>query len=375
MAAFFVNFDGSVLTLALPAIAADFHASVPALADLGSVLSLGTLAGLPVAILADRQGRRRLLAMAVAGFSLVNLASAAAPSLPWLAAERTAAGALETIAGVIATVLVIEESQAAWRGLAVAGITIASGAGIGLTTVLYPFLAPHWRALYLLGGSGLIAAVVLARRLPESRTWAASAHERVPLALLLRPPWRRRLGIVAVSAALGAVFYEPANLLLALFGSRVLGFDPAMISAVVAVSGLVSIPAFLVGGRLSDRFGRRLPATALSIATTLLAAGTFAGGAAAYWAGNVSWSVVSSAATPVLGAWYGELFPTRARATAEAFGGAAGAVGAVAGLQAVAALQPRFGLGPSMSAVAVAGLLGAALLLALPETRGRPLPD
>jgi len=81
-------FDGSVLVLALPAISRDFNANTPALSDLGSVLALGSLGALPLSTLADRFGRRRLIAVGVAGFSLANFASAFAPSLAVLAALR-----------------------------------------------------------------------------------------------------------------------------------------------------------------------------------------------------------------------------------------------------------------------------------------------
>jgi predicted MFS family arabinose efflux permease len=375
VAAFFVSFDGSVMVLALPAIASDFHASVPAIADLGSIFGLGTLLGLPIAMLADRQGRRRLLAVAVAGFSLANLASAAAPGLWWLAGIRAVAVTFETVAASIATALVVEEVQARWRGLAVAGLAVAAGAGLGLTTVLYPVVAPHWRWLYLLGSTGLIASLALARWLPESRTWAAARHEQLPIAVLLRPPWRGRLLPLAVSAALGAVLYEPAGLLVALFGSQRLGLSPALISGVVVVSGLAAVPAFLVGGRLSDQWGRRTLAVGLSLATAVFAAATFAGITALYWVGNVLWSVLASASVPVIGAWAGELFPTRARATSEAATALAAAVGGVAGLQLVGILQPRIGLGSSVALAACAAIVAAVLLLLLPETGGEPLPN
>src|ERR1700704_5336920 len=83
-------FDGSVLVLALPAIAADFHAQTPDLSNLGSVLALGAVGALPLAMLADRFGRRRLIAIGVAGFSLANFASGLASSLEMLSFLRLA---------------------------------------------------------------------------------------------------------------------------------------------------------------------------------------------------------------------------------------------------------------------------------------------
>ncbi|HXM55951.1 MAG TPA: MFS transporter [Candidatus Dormibacteraeota bacterium] len=377
LAAFFVSFDSAVLVLALPAIAADFRTPVADLGRLGSALSLGTLAALPVAMQADRVGRRRLLVLAVAGFSLANLASAWSPSLGWLAASRVVAVCFETVAGGTATALVVEEVAPGQRGLAVAAITIAAGAGTGLTTLLYPLLAPDWRALYLVGGAGLAGAAVLAWLLPESRAWTASmaagAPPRLPLRVLLEQRWRPRLAVVAAAAALGALLYQPAGLLSALFGSRELGLSPTLISAVTVVSGLASVPAFLAGGRLSDRLGRRRLGAGIGLLTALATAATFAGGQPAYWAGNVAWSVLASASVPVLGAWYGELFPTRARATAESVAAVAGAVGGAAGFQLVALLQPALGLGHSLAAPAAAALLGAGLLLLLPETSGEAL--
>jgi MFS family permease len=214
LAAFFVGFDGSVLILALPAIAADFHASVPELTDVGSALQLGALAGLPLAMAADRVGRRRLLAGAVLGFSLANVGSAAAPGLGWLTLLRLAAVAFETVAAAVAVALVVEEVEPGARGLAVAALTVAGGLGTGLTTLLYPLLAPRWRLLYLLGAVGLLAGVALARLLPESRAWAATEPARVPLRVLLQPRWRLRLGAAAAAAALGA------GLVAAAFGGR-----------------------------------------------------------------------------------------------------------------------------------------------------------
>jgi MFS family permease len=376
LSSLFVSLDASALTLALPAISHDFGASIPNLSQMGSVLALGALAGLPLGMLADRVGRRRLLIAGVAGFSLVNLASGLAPNLAVLTLLRLLAACFESVAGGVAVALVVEEVPADLRGIAVSALVVAAGAGSGLTTVIWPLLTPHWRLLYLIGGSGLMAAGLLAWRLRESRTWvAASRNERsMPLRLLLSRPWRGRLFVVLAVSMLGAVFYTPAGLFVVLFGSR-LGLSAALLSTVIVVSGLLSIPAFPLGGRLSDRWGRRRLGPLLAMASALCAGGTFTGGLPGYWIGNISWSVFASAAQPVTGAWYGELFPTRARATSEALAAVAGAAGAVIGLQLVGVLSPGLGLGHTLVLCAVAPLAAACLLLLLPETRAEPLPE
>src|SRR2546427_1074593 len=96
-------FDGSVLVLALPAVAGDFHARVPDLSNLGSILALGGLGALPLATLADRFGRRRLIAVGGGGVLIAHFANAFAPSLEVLALLRLGAGCFEGLVGGGAT--------------------------------------------------------------------------------------------------------------------------------------------------------------------------------------------------------------------------------------------------------------------------------
>src|SRR5258708_13522016 len=98
-------FDGSVLVLALPAIASDFHARTPALSNLGSVLAIGVLGALPLGALADRFGRRRLIAIGVARFSVPNFATGLAPSLRARALLALGARPLHTLPAPLPTAL------------------------------------------------------------------------------------------------------------------------------------------------------------------------------------------------------------------------------------------------------------------------------
>lgn len=377
LAVLLAAYDSAILVLGLPGISAEFHAPVGQLSNLGSVLALGALGALPLAALADLAGRRRVLAAAVLGFSLVDIASALAPGLGWLAGTRLAGVCFETVTAAVATALVVEAIPAGRRALAVSGLTLAAGAGIGITTLAYPVAAPHWRWLYWAGAAGALAAPLIWWALPEPATRSRAAHaSRSVLRAMAEPPFRNRLLLLVASTSLAAVFFEPAGLFSVFYGSRVLRLPPAELSAVVLASGLVGAACFALGGWLGDRYGRRWVGVGLAALTAVAAGLTFAAAVVAvYWAGNLVWSALASAAAPVTGAWFAELFPTRARATSEAVVAVSTAAGSIAGLQLVGVLEPHLGLGPAVALAAVAALGGAGLLLWLPETRGLPLPD
>ena len=116
-----VGFDGSVLTLVLPAIAHDFHARITDLSNLGSVLSLGSIGALPLATLADHFGRRRMIAIGVLVFSVANVVTAFVPSLAVLAVLRLVASCFEDLVLGVSTALIVEEAPRGRRGQAGAG--------------------------------------------------------------------------------------------------------------------------------------------------------------------------------------------------------------------------------------------------------------
>jgi MFS family permease len=316
-----------------------------------------------------------LIAIGVAGFSIANFASAFAPSLTALSLIRMVAVCFEALVAGVATALIVEEAPPGRRGQAVSVLAVLGGLGTLATVLSYPLLAPHWRWLFLAGGIGLLAAPVIWLRLPEGRTWGKVRPTGSALKLLAGGAWRRRIVVLSATTALITVLLQPAGLLFTVFASGVLHMTPVAISALIIVSGAAGGAAYLAGGYLSDRFGRRWPAITLTATTAIVTSVSFASGIVGFVAGNVLWSAIASAATPVFGAWTAELFPTRARATAQATIGVAATIGAIVGLQAVGALSQPFGLGRAIELVGVAALAGAFLLLLLPETKQIPLPD
>jgi MFS family permease len=371
LATFLAAFSGSVLFVALPGIGAEFHAGTSQLANFGATLSLGSAIALPLAALADRWRHGPVAALSIAAFSLASLGSALVGGLTELAAARVVAVCFETLVAAVATAAALESVNPGRRGRAASLLAVSAGAGAAVSVFAYPLVAPHWRFLYLAAAPGLVLAP-LALRIPGRR---ALVHGDDGWKLLLRPPWRVRVAVLAFSAVLGALLYEPANLFAVLFGSRTLKLSPAALSAVLVASGIAAACGYVAGGVLSDRFGRRLPGVVLAVTSALVTALAFTGSIPVYVVGNVLWSGSAGAAAPVINAWTAELMPTRARITALTATGVAGALGGAAGLQLVAGLSPGMGLGGTLWLGAGLAVVGSLALLALPETRGLPLSE
>jgi len=275
----------------------------------------------------------------------------------------------------VATALIVEEAPVARRGQAVSVLALLSGLGAGITVVVYPLLAPHWRWLFLAGGVGVLLAPLIWILLPEGSTWLRVHVTTSALRLLFQAPWRRRVLVFAVVSALLSVLLEPAGLFYTIFASSTLHLSPAGISTLIVVSAVAGASAYLAGGYLTDRFGRRGPAIILTLATAVATSLSFVTAMAGFLVGNVLWSIFASASTPVFGAWSAELFPTRARATAEATTAVAAAGGSVAGLQLIGLFAQQAGLGRSIAWSGLAAVAGALLLIGLPETKQAPLPE
>jgi len=371
LAVFLAGFDGSILFVVLPAVGHDLHADVGALAQLGSVLALGSAIAIPLARIADRGRRGIVLALAVAGFSVVALGAALSPSLAALAVIRFFAVGFETVVGAVATAAVVEHVERHHRARAVSVLSLAGGAGYGVVVIVYPFVAPHWRDLYF--AAAALTPVAAAMLLLPAR--AHPLRHDAGIATLARAPWLPRLAVLGGSAVVGALLYEPAGLFGVYYGSHTLRMGPAALSAVIFVSGVFAAAGYAVGGLTSDRWGRRLPAVVLSCLTAILTGLTFAGVMSLYLAGNFVSSLVGSAAAPIAGAWTAELFPTSVRATAFAVAGFVGAVGGILALQVHALLAGRMGQGSALLLVTPVAIAGTLLLLLLPETVAQPLAE
>jgi len=228
--------DATVVNVALPAIAEDLDAGTAGLQWTvnGYLLTLAALILLGGS-LADRLGRRRMFTFGLLWFTAASGLCALAPSIELLVVARVAQGA----GGALLTpgsLAIIESSfRREDRARAIGAWSALTGIAAALGPLVGGYLigALSWRWIFLINlPLGLLAAVLAARHVPESRDEDATG----PLDLA---------GSVLAALGLGGVTF-------ALIGASEGSYAPAAV-LVAGLGGAVAIAVFVaVERRVAD---------------------------------------------------------------------------------------------------------------------------
>ena len=163
--------DGTVVSVALPAIAREFGAAGAdvqwVVESYALLLSALLLVG---GALGDHFGRRRVYAIGVVLFAMASIVCGLAPSVGWLVAARAVqgAGAALLVPGSLA--LISASFDRARRGQAIGTWSGFSGMTAAIGPVLGGWLVNHsWRWAFFLNIPITAVVLLLLRRVPESR--------------------------------------------------------------------------------------------------------------------------------------------------------------------------------------------------------------
>jgi MFS family permease len=341
-----------------------------------AVIRLASLASLPLAALADRLGRRRLLlTVATLGLTLTSLA-AASPGFWWYVALVALARPFLSTVNAVAGVVAAEESRSVDRAAAIGLITAAYGLGSGLVSVVRGLLPgePSFRIVTLFALAPLLLLPLLARHIREPAIAVRVHAEGLPGALPRH--LRGRVTVLALLVGAIAVATGPGFTYLFVYGERVLGATSLQLSFLVLAAGPAGLAGILLGRWSADRFGRRITGALAMSGTGIAVAIAYSGGSGALAIGYLTTVLLASAFAPAQGTLAAELVPTNVRATVAGWLTVTAVLGAVTGLSAFGALAEATG-----SFAVAARLLGGFAALsalgfgALPETRGTELED
>ena len=378
-ATLFDGYDRSIATLALPYIGRDLAADESTLGFALSIVRAGALGSVLCGTLADRYGRRSVVIATVVGYTLATVATGFSVGITDFVAWQLVATIFLTAEVVLANVIVAEELPPDRRASGIGLISALGAIGSSVAAALFPLVHPTswgWRGLYLIGALPLVLIAFARRGLGETKRWAEIDASRAGrLRDLLAPGARSRFLFVGGALFLAMMTESPGFSFASWHATKVHHWTPGGVSALIITASTAGFCGWILGGRLADRYGRHAVA----------AVGLSVGGIAQMLFYNTTWLLPVMAAM-ILGNATGmavvytyatELFPTHLRATARAWIGYLGVLGATAGLSLVGALAPLAGgSAPVLTGLATCNLIAAAVLvLFLPESRGRELEE
>ena len=333
----------------------------------GSALGLGlaayrlsSLAALPLASLADRFGRTRMLRHTLLWGLIITALASLSPSYWFFVACFALARPLLSVANTLVQIITVELATVKLRIQRIAIMAAGLGIGSGLSAVVHGVVRGHdsFRWLFAFALVPVLLVVPLLRRIPEP---AKSARE-TPLARLGSVPLeaRPRLAIVCAITLLIGVITGPAGGFTFVYAEGILKMHPSSVSEVVVISGAAGLAGLFLSRRFARTLGRRWTIAIGVVFTALASTFAYGGGKTDFVLGYIFTVGAGGLLAPAVTAISTEIFAHRFRATATGWITVAGVIGAIAGLG-------LFGwVGDSVHTSSSSGLRVAALVTFLP---------
>jgi putative MFS transporter len=384
-AAFFEGYDLNIVAVALPQVRHSFHLTQSQASFWLGLLYLGALAAVPLTRRADLVGRRRILLISIAGYTIGTALTALSPTIETFVLCQFVARMFLVTETAVAWTMVAEELPAGARGLGFGWLAMLATVGTGMAALLYGGilhpLGASWRWLYVIALPPLVGIAILRRRLPETRRFElAAARQQLARrwAEITRPPHRHWLILLSATAVLGALTTHTAVFVFDYLETQHhLSSSAATLLVVAAgVPGVAVLPTI---GSLSDHYGRKLVGCGFATVGVLGAAGFFfvARSAPALFGFLTLTYIGTFGGGTTLGAFTTELFPTPLRALGSSTVSLFRVGGEAISLAAGGALLRWLGTLPRTALVLGIGPVSVIVLIAVafPETHGRELED
>ncbi len=253
-------FDFFLMVFILRAVAAEFDTDVKSVA-LGITLTLAMrpLGALVFGMLADKYGRRPVLMVDILLFSVLELASAFAPTLVTLLILRAAFGFAMGGEWGIGSALTMETIPARARGMASGFIQQGYAIGYLLAAVAYGLLFERigWRGMFMVGVLPALLVLYIRRNVEESPVWhEMRAKPRQPLGAVLK----KRAGLFAYAVVLMTAFNFFSHGTQDLYPTMLQaqrGLSTHQVSIITIIANIGAIIGGVTFGMLSQRIGRR----------------------------------------------------------------------------------------------------------------------
>lgn len=382
--------DVMLYAFALTTLKAEFSLS-DAQAGLVASATLFTAAigGIGFGIIADQFGRKRALSATLLIYSLGSAATATVglwqsplfTPLMQLIFWRAFLGIGMGGEWACGAALVAETWPTKIRGRAIAIMQSGWAIGYIIAALLAAAILPRygWRVLFLVGVFPALLIVWIRRHVPETLDKTTLTERASPLEIF-SPQFRRftlRAGTVAVCVLIAywGVFTWLPGFLASPVEKGGAGLSIAKSSAWIIPAQIGAFFGYISFGVIADRIGRK-PAFIFYLLVTAVVTpfyGYFARNAGLLLALGPVLGFFGHGYFSLFGTLVSELYPQRIRATALGVVYNIGRAASAAAPWLVGVLADRYGIGSALGVTSLFLLAGAAMMLTLPETRGREL--
>jgi MFS transporter, SHS family, lactate transporter len=253
-------FDYFLMVFMLRAIATEFGTDIKAISIAVTLtLAMRPLGAFVFGLLADRFGRRPVLMLDVLLFSVLELASAFAPSLVSLLILRAAFGFAMGGEWGLGASLTMETIPAKTRGIASGILQTGYPFGYLLASVVYGLLFDRigWRGMFMVGVLPALLVLFIRRNVQESPAWNRMRQQpRGGLGAVLSKRWPLFLYVVVLMTAFN-LFSHGTQDLYPTFLQVQHGLGTHSASILLIIGNVGAIAGGLAFGFLSQRIGRR----------------------------------------------------------------------------------------------------------------------
>ena len=283
-------FDFFILVFVIKDVAGEFGTAVSSIAlAVTLTLALRPVGAFIFGRLADRFGRRPILMLDVALYSVLGFATAFAPNLTAFLMIRALFGVAMGGEWGIGASLTMETVKPEARGLVSGLLQSGYPSGYLIASVAFALLYPHlgWRGMFMIGILPALLILYIRRSVPESPGWNRERTSAATILNVLARHWQLALYAVLLMTAFN-FFSHGTQDLYPTFLQKQHHFVPATVGTIAVLYNIGAILGGLSFGAFSQSFGRRrtmmlcalfaLPAIwlwAFSETALLLAVGAF----------------------------------------------------------------------------------------------------
>ncbi len=369
-------FDYFLVVYGLTAIARDFHRSDKEMAlAITITLAFRPLGAFLFGLLADRYGRRTPLMIDLVFYSVIEVATAFAPTYTSFLILRALFGIGMGGEWGVGASLAMEKVPPRLRGL-LSGV-LQQGYALGnlLAALCYFFLFDRlgWRPMFLIGGLPALLALFVRVKVKESEVWEKSrTTDWGQLWRSIFSNWKLFLYIVALMSFMNFSSHGTQDMY-PTFLQRYMHFDGPKRTIISAISMVGAISGGIFFGSLSDRIGRRRAISAgLFLAIVVIPLWAFSHTTAMVVAGAFLMQFMVQGSWGVIPAHLAELTPDNVRGFLPGFAYQCGVLisGSIVYIQAF--LAENMSYASTMAVTGAVVFLGGSIVAALGrEQRGR----